>query len=65
MKRMIFVLTAALACLMPAAAFADAAVPDAWERASGGDPVIWVFIIAVIVIVAAILFFVLRKRKKK
>ena len=65
MKRFLAAIAAVFACLMPALAFADALAPDGWERATNGDGLIWVLVIAIIVIVAAVLFFVLRKRKKK
>ena len=63
MKRMFTVALPALlaALLMPAAAFADAAVPSVIER---GDGWIWALIIAVIVVAAGVMVFVLRKRKK-
>ena len=49
------------ALLFPAMAFADAALPDVWERDS---TLIWALVIAVVLIAAAVLILVLRKRKK-
>ncbi|MBR2790163.1 MAG: hypothetical protein IKD70_06050 [Eggerthellaceae bacterium] len=49
------------ALLFPAMAFADAAIPDIWERDS---TLVWVLVIAVVLIAAAVLILVLRKRKK-